>query len=106
MEQMIMFMNSITTNSRTFSVKKLNRIRRIDETVREYFENHPDEYEIPARSLMPLFISKGIFVDDVCRGLHIRNLLRELYRTEQLYLFKSVMVIRNKLNSNWYFRRK
>lgn len=86
--------------------KKLHRIGRIDQIVRDYFEKNKTQQEVPAKDLMPHFIEKGIFTKDHRAGLPIRNLLRELDAENKLHLLKHVKVIRNTVNRNWYFSRK
>jgi hypothetical protein len=54
----------------------MHRIGRIDQVIRDYFKSNPTIDEIPAKNLMPLIVSKGIFKTDYSRpGLPIRNLL-------------------------------
>lgn len=79
------------------SEKKIHRVGRIDQVVRDYFEENPSLKEIAAKDLMPLFIRKGIFIKDHQEGLPIRNLLRELDAANKLYLLRYVKVDR-KLN--------
>lgn len=83
--------------------KKLHRIGRVDQIVRDYFEKNKSVNEVMAKELMPLFIEKGIFNKDHRNGLPIRNLLRELDTENKLGLLKHVKVIRNTINRNWYF---
>lgn len=86
--------------------KKLHRIGRIDQIVRDYFEKNKSVKEVLAKELMPLFIKKEIFVKDHRGGLPIRNLLRELDAENKLDLLKHVKVVRNAINRNWYFTKK
>ena len=87
-----------------FSEKKVHKIGRIDQIVRDYFEKNKSIDEIPAKDLMPLFIQKGIFLNDQKKGLPIRKLLRDLTRENKLHLLKHVKVVRRDVNSNWYFK--
>lgn len=87
------------------SEKKLHKIGRIDQIVRDYFEANKTVMEIPAKDLMPLFIKKGIFLSDPKNGLYIRNLLRDMDRENKLHLLKHVKVARNQVNRSWYFTR-
>ena len=85
---------------------KLHKIGRIDQIVRDFFSDNPNEVEIPAKNLMSLFVKKGIFNKDYVRpGLPIRNLLRELDEEGKLSLLKHCKVVRNKTNRSWYFKR-
>lgn len=84
----------------------IHKAGRIDQIVRDYFENNPYINEIQAKDLMPLFISKGLFNKDYSRpGLPIRNLLRELDKENKLSLLKHCKVVRHNVNRNWYFTK-
>jgi len=61
--------------------------------------------EVSAKSLMPVFIEKGIFVKDHRAGFPIRTLLRQLDAAGKLTLLKHVLVKRKEINRNWYFVR-
>jgi hypothetical protein len=91
--------------SSSFSEKKLHKIGRIDQIVRDYFVTNGSEEEVMAKDLMPLFIRKGIFVADHKKGLPIRNLLRDLDRENKLHLLKHVKAVRKNKNNNWYFKK-
>ncbi len=69
--------------------KKLHRIGRIDQLVRDYFEKNKSVNEVLSKELMPLFIDKGIFTKNHRDGLPIRNLLRELDAENKLNLLKT-----------------
>jgi len=86
-----------------FSEKKLHKIGRIDQVVRDWFAAHPGETEVQAKALMPIFIEKSIFFKNHRDGLPIRTLLRELDQEGKLGLLKHAHVVRNALNRNWYF---
>jgi hypothetical protein len=85
------------------SDKKLHKIGRIDQIVLDYFQAHPQETEILAKALMPVFIEKGIFFKNHRNGLAIRALLRALDRENKLSLLKHVDVVHSTVNKNWYF---
>jgi hypothetical protein len=89
----------------TLSEKKLHKIGRIDQILRDYFADRPTEKEVSAKRLMPLFIEKGIFERDHRAGFPIRSLLRQLDAAGKLTLLKHVLVIRKEINRNWYFMR-
>ena len=89
----------------TLSEKKLHKIGRIDQIVRDYLAYRPEEKEVSAKNLMPLFVEKRIFGKDNCAGLPIRTLLRQLDAAGKLTLLKHVLVIRKEINRNWYFVR-
>jgi hypothetical protein len=87
----------------TLSEKRIHKIGRIDQIVRDYFLAHPDQKEVLAKNLMPLFIDKSVFFKDHRGGLPIRTLLRQLDRENKLSLLKHVRVARHSVNRNWYF---
>jgi len=88
-----------------FSEKKLHRIDRLDKIVKDFFEENPNIREIAAKDLMPLFIKKGIFLQDHRNGFPIRILLNELNREGMLQLFRHIKVERRAEESAWYFTR-
>lgn len=98
-------MKNITVNQVAFSSKKIHRINRINDTVKNYFDKHPSIFEIRAVDLMPLFISKGIFIDDIPAGKHIQLLLHEIFKSGQMHLFQSINIIQKPENKQWYFSR-
>ncbi len=55
------------------SEKKIHKIGRIDQIVRDYFDAHPSQNEVAAKDLMALFIKKGIFKKDNKEGKPIRD---------------------------------
>ena len=90
--------------SNNLSEKKLKKIARINDAVAAYFIAHPAIDKIGATLLMPLFIRKGIFLKDTENGLPVRVILRELYKTDQLFLLKDTVVMIDK--RSYYFFRK
>lgn len=98
-------MENISINQLQFSAKKLHRIHRIDEAVKSHFDSFPSINEIPVVELMSLFISKGIFIDDIPSGKHINILLQELNRVGQMDIFKSIQIVNKQENRKWYFKR-
>ena len=87
----------------TLTEKKLKRISRVNDAVKEYFTRRPTLSSVPAIHLMPLFIRKGIFLKDTENGLPIRVLLRELHKSDLLYLLKDTLVTIEK--RSYYFYR-
>lgn len=59
----------------------LNKINRVIES---YFKKNTSLTIVPAKKLMPGFISAGIFTKDKKNGLPIRKILRALDKTNQL----------------------
>ena len=88
----------------TLSEKKLKKIARINDVVKEYFVKHPEMDNVAAAHLMPLFIRKGIFLKDAENGLPVPVILRELYKTGQLHLLKDAIVMID--NRSYYFYKK
>ena len=99
-------MENISINQLPFSAKKLHRIHRIDKSVKDFFDKHHAVNEVAAVDLMPLFISKGIFIDDIPAGKHIRILLQEMHRTGQMHLLTSIQMVKKQENGKWYFKKK
>lgn len=79
------------------------RIHKINQVVREYFEKHSNIKVIPVKDLMPEFIEAGIYKKDHRNGLPIRKDLRELDRKGELHRLPNVLAERKKVNTNWYF---
>ena len=88
------------------SDKKLHKIGRINQIIREYFESNPSISEIEAKELMPVFIDRGIFYKNHCDGTPICNLLRGLDKESKLFLLKHVKVTKIQVNRKWYFTRQ
>jgi hypothetical protein len=82
---------------------KTHKAGRIDQIVRDYFNDNPTIKEIRAKDLMPIFINKEIFTKDYRNGLPIRKFLRELDDENKLNLLKNIKVIKKDKNRNWYF---
>ncbi|QEM07198.1 hypothetical protein DIU31_028240 [Mucilaginibacter rubeus] len=85
--------------------KKIHLTGRVDQAVRDYFQENPAENLIIAKNLMDIFIQKEIFKKDHRAGSPIRNLLRELDAENKLNLLKHCKVVRKSANRNWYFER-
>lgn len=83
----------------------MEKIDRINQVVKEYFDKNTSVSEIPAKDLMPYFVKAGVFVQDHRNGLPLRNLLRSLDAKNQLHLIPFVFADRKAKNVNWYFRR-
>jgi|GEM_PF-391818 len=79
------------------------RILKINQVVREYFEKHPEIEKVPAKELMPEFIKAGIYLNNHRDGLPIRNDLRELDRNDSLDRITNAFPERKLVNTKWYF---
>lgn len=80
-------------------------VNLINQVIKDYFEKHSDEYEVPAKDLMSYFIDADIFTKDHRNGLPIRELLRKLDNENALHKIPYVYADRKLKNTNWYFRR-
>jgi len=61
------------------------RVKAINNVLRDYFANKANPRQVPALELMGLFIDKGIFKKDHRNGLPIRNVLRKLHNEGRLH---------------------
>ncbi len=61
------------------SEKKIHKIGRIDQIVRDYFDAHPSQNEVAAKDLMALFIKKGIFKKDNKEGNPITEFIQVIF---------------------------
>lgn len=55
------------------------------------------------KDLMPILIEKGFFIRDNKEGKPLRDVLRELYSTNELYLIPQVRADRKAKNVMWFF---
>lgn len=79
------------------------KVGAVNLVVQQYFKRHPGETILPAKELMPEFIEQNIFPKDHRNGLPIRNLLRQLDKTNQLESIPFAYPERRSANTNWYF---
>ncbi len=84
-------------------MEKQNIANRINEALKEFFSMSSSPKKVKAKSLMNLFIEKGIFSSNHRDGLPIRNYLRYLDDNNMLDLIPYVMVERKATNRNWFF---
>jgi hypothetical protein len=82
------------------------KIRKINEVVKDYFSKNPSVDKIQAKDLMPEFIKAGIFTSDHKNGLPIRNLLRELDKANRLDALPNILPERKTKNTYWYFVKR
>jgi hypothetical protein len=82
-----------------------SKIESINLVIEKWFNSH-SENRVAAKDLMPQFIAAGIFNADRKNGLPIRNVLRELDRSNKLSLIPYVLAERKKINTNWFFARQ
>ena len=81
----------------------LTKIKEINTVIEAYFAKNTSVKIVPAKELMPDFIRAGIFEKDNRRGLPIREILRELDKTNQLKLIPYTHAERKEINTYWYF---
>lgn len=79
------------------------QLSKINRVIESYFEKNTSLTIVPAKKLMPNFISAGIFARDYKNGLPIRKILRELDKTKQLELIPFVYADRKAQSTYWYF---
>lgn len=82
------------------------KIRKINEVVKNYFSENPSVDKIQAKDLMPEFIKAGIFTADHRNGLPIRKLLRELDKANRLDKIPNIHPERKAQNTYWYFVKR
>jgi len=83
----------------------MEKLKLINSTVEDYFSKNKSVILVPAKDLMPEFISAGIFISDSKNGLPIRKVLRDLDKKNSLHLVPQVYADRKTANVNWYFQR-
>ena len=77
-------------------------IKNMGKDIQAYLEKEKIVDAKP-KHLMPLLIEKGYFKKDHRDGLPLRDILRELDRTNRLHLLPQVWVERKEINVYWYF---
>ena len=81
----------------------LAKTKEINTVIEAYFNMNASVKIVPAKELMPHFISAGIFIKDHRKGLPIRKLLRALDKNNQLQLIPFAYAERKNENTYWYF---
>ncbi|MBM6719274.1 hypothetical protein H6B13_06380 [Bacteroides gallinaceum] len=84
-------------------MEKQNIVNKINKTLKEFFSMPSNPKKVKAKSLMNLFIEKGIFSSNHSNGLPIRDYLRYLDDNNMLHLIPYVMVERKAIYRNWFF---
>ena len=85
------------------SSSKLERAREIDGLIDEWLRDTGVETAKP-KDVMPFLIQRGAFARDHRQGLPLRKLLRELHRSGNLSVMKTVQFEQKAKNNLWYFR--
>jgi len=82
-------------------IRKINRINSVVET---FFKDNNQPEKIPANFLMPQFIKAGIFAKDIKSGKPLRDVLKDLDRTDELHLIPYLHAERiDEIHTYWYF---
>lgn len=87
----------------SFGQKNNEKIRQINGAINRFFRDNPHIKKIRAKEVMNEFISWSVFKEDIKCGKPIRDVLRALDKSNELYLIPSVFADRKTKNVNWYF---
>ncbi len=79
------------------------QIESINSVIEAYFATHTDTQIIPVKELMPELIAAGIFTKDVKNGKPIRDVLKALYKSNELAQIPHAHAIQNGEDTYWYF---
>lgn len=82
---------------------KTEKIKIINDTLKEYFASASNPRKVLAKDLMSEFIMAGAFMSDNKGGLPLRKLLRELDEANMLSAIPYVFADRKQAKTNWYF---
>ena len=80
------------------------KITRINQIVKNYFDNPNHPRKVVAKELMGLFLADGIFSSNHRDGLPLRKLFRKLDDNNMLSLIPYLVAERKASNTNWYFQ--
>lgn len=99
------FFNEIV-NFRTFlnhtQIMNQEKIVKMGYVIQDYLIRQNLE-DIKPKDLMPILIEKSFFKKDHRNGLPLRNVLRTLDDSNELYLLPQVRVERKETNRLWFF---
>jgi len=98
---------SLDFNSKCIPLKIdiLKKINPINNVLKWYFNENPDETTVLAKDMMKRFISDGIFEKDSRNELPIEQILIELDEIGRLDLIKTASPKKKSKNTNWYFKK-
>jgi hypothetical protein len=82
-----------------------NKIKIISRVIEEYFNNNSQVIWIKAKDIMPDLIKAGVFVKDNKAGKPLRDILRELDKSNALDKIPFVHAERKDKNTYWYIVR-
>jgi len=74
------------------------KIKKINEVVEKYFNEHPKVDKIWAKDLMPEFMEAGVYASNHRDGLPLRDDLRDWDRENRLSALKYLLVDRKDIN--------
>jgi hypothetical protein len=77
----------------------------INKVVLDFFRSNPEVHTIAAKELMPQMVAAGVYSKNHRDGLPLRNDLRDLQRANQLHLIPTLVGIKKKTITNWFFQR-
>lgn len=80
------------------------KIRCINQIVKDYFNNPNHPRKVVAKELMGLFLDSGIFSSNHRDGLPLRKLFRKLDDNNMLSMIPHLVAERKDTNINWYFQ--
>ena len=83
-----------------------DKVSKINNVIKQFFDQNPSIDKIPVKDLMPEFIKAGVFIKDHRNGLPIRKVLRELDEENELDRIPYVLPERKMKNTFWYFVRR
>lgn len=81
---------------------RIARAKEIDGFIQKWFERTGEERAKP-KDVMPFLVKHGVFTKDYREGLPLRKVLRELDRSGDLQIMKTVHFEQRKKNKLWFF---
>ncbi|MBP5772423.1 MAG: hypothetical protein J6W75_13940 [Bacteroidaceae bacterium] len=81
------------------------KVNQINEALKAYYEQHPNDSKRPAKDFMEYFVKNGIFNKDTEErsGLPLRKILRELDEHNECDAIPYLVVDRKLKNRRWFF---
>lgn len=83
-----------------------DKVQKINEIVKDFFEKNTDKEMIAAKHIMPFLVEAGVFEKDVKKGMPLRKLLRAMDKENTLDLIPLVHAERKEESIYWYFVRE
>ena len=85
-------------------MKDSEKIIRINQIVKDYFNNPNHPRKVVAKELMGLFLADGIFSSNSNDGLPLRKIFRDLDKKNMLSMMPYLVAERKPKNINWFFQ--